>query len=96
MTVGCGNDRQFVEFCDRIGESKLAQYPAFETNAKRVENREKLLNILSHQMQRKTTDEWNEIFDGAGFPYGAVNSLDRVFSDEQVKSSFKSLNGAAK
>ena len=36
-------------------------------------------------MASASTAEWNARFDGAGFPYGAVNSIKQVFQDPQVR-----------
>ena len=37
-------------------------------------------------MASETTEYWNAKFEGAGFPYGAVNSISQVFEDPHVQS----------
>lgn len=82
MTVGCGNDRQFEDFCGRIERPDLpVEYP---TNEVRVKRRDELIPLLEVIMKAQTLRSWNEVFDGAGFPYGAVNNLKGVFEDPQV------------
>ena len=47
-------------------------------------DRAELVSILTRKLGEKTNAEWNEVFEGARFPYGAVNSLKEVFKDPQV------------
>ncbi len=63
----------------------LIEDPRFRTNELRVRNRTELIQMLEQKLSEKTLDEWNDAFDGAAFPYGAVNNLQRVFSDPQVQ-----------
>ena len=53
-------------------------------------NRAELVSILTRKLGERTNAEWNAVFEGARFPYGAVNSLKEVFKDPQVinKGSF--------
>ena len=37
-------------------------------------------------MSSKTTDEWVKLGEKHGFPCGPINSIDRVFADEQLLS----------
>ena len=47
-------------------------------------HREELIDIINDIMELKTNQEWNEIMEGAKFPYGPVNKLAEVFQDAQV------------
>ena len=49
-----------------------------------MRNRLELVAVLSKKLGEKTNEEWNRVFEGARFPYGAVNSLKEVFNDPQV------------
>ena len=40
--------------------------------------------VLTRRLGEGTNAEWNRVFEGARFPYGAVNSLKEVFDDPQV------------
>ena len=57
----------------------------FATNEFRVKNRSELLDILEDRMKLKTNKEWNQVMEGAKFPYGPVNRLKEVFEDPQVE-----------
>ena len=54
------------------------------TNELRVKHRTELVQIIETQLQMRTNSEWNEILEGAKFPYGPVNPLKDVFEDPQV------------
>lgn len=84
MTVGCGNNNQFAQFCERIGKSDLATMDEYRNNENRVQHREKLLPSLSAILSTKNNTEWCALFEGVSFPYGPVNSMAQVFEDPQV------------
>jgi len=84
ITIGCSSDKHWKKFCEVIARKKLIDDPMFETNLKRVENREKLSSILSEVFVKKKGDEWLQLFRKAGIPCGPVNTIDNVVSDIQV------------
>ena len=85
FTIGCGNDGQFKDFCTRLQMDELPKQAKFATNERRVQNREQLVQIIEQKMTRKTNVQWNEILEGAKFPYGPVNTLKQVFQDPQIQ-----------
>ena len=85
MTIGCGNDRLFRELCSRLGRPDLPEHPHYASNELRVKHRSVLVPLLEGELLGRTLDEWEEVFSGAAFPYGAVNPLPRVFGDPHVK-----------
>lgn len=86
LTVGAGSDKQFEDFCERIGKPKLSQNEKFLTNKLRIKNRKQLLELLFPVFRTKTTKEWSAIFEGSSSPCGAVNSLEEAFNDPHVKA----------
>ncbi|GAB1869323.1 hypothetical protein CAJAP_10402 [Camponotus japonicus] len=85
MTVGAGSDLQFLELIKRLQLSELINDNKFKNNTARVKNRMELLEILRNVFKRKTNQEWSAVFEGASFPYGAVNTIKEVFDDPHVK-----------
>lgn len=85
-TVGTGSDNQFKDFCTRMTLSHLAQDQKFLTNRDRVANREILIKILREEFVKKCNNEWAEVFDGASFPCGPVNDLEKTFDDPHIKA----------
>jgi succinate--hydroxymethylglutarate CoA-transferase len=85
VTVGGTNDRQFRELCSRICRSDLSSDPKYLTNALRVKHRSELVDEIGKTLATKTNSEWMELFRGAHFSYGPINSLSEVFADPQVQ-----------
>lgn len=84
LVCGAVNDKQFLKFCTILGKPELASDERFKDNYTRVMNREELNEILSGLFLTKTTDEWIALFEGTGLPYGAINTMERVFSHPQT------------
>ena len=82
---GCGNDAQFCDLCALLGMPELAADPKYKSNEDRVANRGELVSVLTRRLGEGTNAEWNGVFEGARFPYGAVNSLKEVFNDPQAR-----------
>ena len=84
IIIATGNDQQYQRFCDILQCPELGKNPKFVSNAKRVENRHELDEVLS----RKTTN-WKKAkllkrCEVTSIPAGPINSLDEVFSDKQI------------
>ncbi|GGZ98002.1 CoA transferase [Arenicella chitinivorans] len=82
--VAVGNDSQFAKLCDAIGWSSLAENPRFCTNQQRVANRDALVTIIAEAMLMRETADWRQLFDELGVPSAPINTLDTVFTDQQV------------
>lgn len=85
LIFGVINERMWKSFCGLPGMEELAGDPRFSNNAKRLENRQALSEIIDRRLAAKTVDEWVPLFDGAGIPCGPINTFDRVFGDAQVR-----------
>ncbi|XP_066582880.1 succinate--hydroxymethylglutarate CoA-transferase [Prorops nasuta] len=85
MTVGTGSNLQFIDLVRRMNLLKLIDSDKFKDNDARVENRQDLLKILRDAFKKKSNNEWEDIFEGASFPYGPVNKISQVFDNPQVK-----------
>jgi crotonobetainyl-CoA:carnitine CoA-transferase CaiB-like acyl-CoA transferase len=81
IIIAVGNDRQFAEFCRMIGVTVNAK---FATNRGRVEGRAELIPQLAPAMLARTTAEWVQAFEAAAVPCGPINTIDQVFTNEQV------------
>jgi crotonobetainyl-CoA:carnitine CoA-transferase CaiB-like acyl-CoA transferase len=74
-----------VNFCNVVGKQEWLEDTRFESNPKRVENRDALLPLIDGLFAQKTCDEWMEILVGAAIPCGPVNNMQHLFDDPQVK-----------
>ncbi|MGP3667067.1 MAG: CaiB/BaiF CoA transferase family protein [Candidatus Bathyarchaeota archaeon] len=84
INIAAGNDNLFRSLCEVLGVKHLADDPRFNTNPKRVENREELVKILEKIFIQKTTNEWLELIRKAGVPCGPIYNIRDVVSDPQV------------
>ncbi|MEV5116699.1 CaiB/BaiF CoA transferase family protein [Peribacillus frigoritolerans] len=84
IIIAVGNDRQFQRFCSLINTEELPQDERFATANARIIYREELIPKLQEVILTKTADKWLTLFQENNIPCGPINTLDRVFTDEQV------------
>lgn len=86
LMVACGNDSQFRKFCDILEMPSLSTDEKFQTNAKRLENREELTEKVQAKMVTKDADTWFALLSEKGVPAGPVNDVQAVFDHPQVQA----------
>jgi succinate--hydroxymethylglutarate CoA-transferase len=84
IVLGATNDRQYQVLCQLIDRHDLAEDPRFTSNDARVENRDELMKILKAIIRQRSTDQWLEVLEGSGMPYGPINTVEKVFSHPQT------------
>jgi crotonobetainyl-CoA:carnitine CoA-transferase CaiB-like acyl-CoA transferase len=85
LIVAVGNDGQFRKFCEVAGCPELAADPRFARNADRVRNRDALVPLLAGIVRTRTKADWLRALEDAKVPCGAINDLQEVFADPQVR-----------
>ncbi len=85
IILAVGNDGQFAKFCEIAGCPELVQDPRFAKNADRVRHRTTLVPLLAKLMLLRSKHDWLGALEAAKVPCGPINSLEEVFSDEQVR-----------
>ena len=84
--VAVGNDGQFGRLCQALSLPGLAEDQRFATNKQRVINRLALLEILEKLFSTRSAGHWIATLGAVSVPCGHINTLDQVFSDEQVRA----------
>jgi len=84
IAIAVANQKLWVNFCKAVGKDDWLADPRFESNPKRVENRDLLIPLIGKLFVQKTCDEWMEILVGAAIPCGPVNNMQHLFADPQV------------
>jgi len=84
MAIAVANQKLWITFCNLLGKKEWLEDPRFETNPKRVENRQILIPLVAEVMKTKGVDEWMELFVEASIPCGPVNTMERLFHDPQL------------
>jgi formyl-CoA transferase len=85
IAIAVANQKLWINFCGLIGKREWLQDARFESNPKRVENRDVLLPLIDEVMAGKSCDEWMELFVEAAIPCGPVNNMQHLFDDPQVR-----------
>ncbi len=84
VIVAVGNDSQFRRFCAYLGIEGLADHPDYATNPARMENRNALIALLEPLLKQTATEDIVTGLEAAGVPVGPVQTLNQVFSSDQV------------
>lgn len=87
VVVGALNDGMFKRLCRALARPGWAADARFATNPQRVANRDELLGLLGSALRAGSIDHWVEVLGEAGVAVAPVNTVDRVFSDPQVRAS---------
>ena len=80
IVLAVGTDRQFVQLCDALGISDVAQDQRFLTNELRVRNRGVLREYLERALAPNSAAYWSRILPALGIPAGTVNNIAQAFS----------------
>ena len=84
IIIATGNDQQYQRFCDILQCPELGKNPKFVSNAKRVENRHELDELLSRKTRNWKKAKLLKRCEVTSIPAGPINSLDEVFSNKQI------------
>ena len=84
VQVAATNEVMYPKFCELLGLPELIDDPRFDTNAKRVANRDEIMPIFENKMREKSRDEWLQLFEEAKLPCGPILNLSEVFNDTNI------------
>jgi crotonobetainyl-CoA:carnitine CoA-transferase CaiB-like acyl-CoA transferase len=86
VILAVGNDSQFRRFCEFIDHPDLADDPRFATNPARLENRDALNAVLRPVVKTHASETMIAQLEARKVPVGPVQTLDQVFSTDQVEA----------
>ena len=84
VIAAVGNDKLWAQYCDLLGRRDLIDHPKFKTNPLRCDNRKELIAILQGEMQKKTAQEWFDLFERHAIPYSPINTLKQICEDPHI------------
>ena len=84
VNIAIGNDQLWQKFCEAVGLENIKEDVKFSTNAKRVENRDEIVNIIANLIITKNGEDWLKILTDAGVPCGPINNLHDILNDPQI------------
>lgn len=86
FVIAVGNDSLWKDFCNAIHRTELIDDEKFKTNGLRTKNIDELVKILEPIFSEKSVNEWLKIIENAKVPCAPINTVDKLFEDEQIKS----------
>lgn len=86
VIIAIGNNEQFKRFCAVLGQSQWASDAKFSTNALRVLNRNELVPMIAQIMKTQSAEYWITACRNANVPCGPVNTMDKVFAEDQIQA----------
>ena len=84
--TAANNDDQFRRLCEATKSPELSNDPRFSDNAKRVENRTELANILNSKLSSKPISHWMTVLQEAGLTVTPINTIEDVLKDPQAQA----------
>lgn len=86
VMIGISNNSLFSRLCKVLGKEEWVTDTRYETNPKRIENRENLRVAIENILQSKPADEWVKLLAEAGVPSSKVKKISEVVGDEQAEA----------
>ena len=86
LTLGVANNSLWERCCKAVGREDLARDPRFDSEAKRVANRDALTPLLNSILGARPADEWLKRLDEAGVPAGRIKSVAEVCESAHLKA----------
>lgn len=85
LTFAVGSESHFEKLCLYLDLRHLLANSNFETNQKRVENRDELFQILNERITKLESKSIFEAMNAANVPCGIIKSLDEVFENSAAQ-----------
>ena len=86
LVIAAGNDAMFRRLADILGHPNWAEQSEFASNAARVENRDRLNDMVAGAISTASISSWVDKFDAADVPCAPLQSLDTVLAHPQTKA----------
>lgn len=95
VVLAIGSDKQFSNFCDLLEISDVTCNKKYNSNARRVQNRNELQEILAQKISLQYRDSLVQNCIEKGIPIGAIRNLKEVFETPTALSMIltESVNG---
>lgn len=97
ITLGLGNDAIWQRFWTAVERPDYARQPGFETNARRREARQAIVQAIAELLATQPRQHWLALFAKHRIPSGPINSIDQLADDIPLRESgmFFATQGAA-
>jgi len=86
LVLGVANNSLWAKCCAALERPELARDERYDTEAKRVQNRDSLIPHLNAILAERSAAEWVKRFEAAGVPAGRIRSVADVCESEHLKA----------
>ncbi|SPR96545.1 CaiB/BaiF CoA transferase family protein [Cupriavidus taiwanensis] len=87
ITLGLGNDAIWQRFWTAVGQPDYARQHGFETNARRREARQAIVQTIAKLLATQPRQHWLALFARHRIPSGPINSIDQLADDIPLRES---------
>ena len=84
INIGAANQRNWERLLDVVEARELGEDLRFATNFDRMQNLEKLVELLENRLKLRDTDDWLKRMEAAGLPAGPVMTINQMHEDPQA------------
>ena len=84
LIIAIGTDAQWIQCVEALGLSELANDPTLETNAGRIAERRKIVDVMSKRLGQRPAREWLALLNERAVPCGLVNSVLEALSSVET------------
>ncbi|PYM21272.1 MAG: formyl-CoA transferase [Candidatus Rokuibacteriota bacterium] len=86
LVLGVANNSLWARCCTALDRPDLVRDPRFDTEARRVEQRDTLVPLLNEIMGARSAAEWLKRFEAAGVPAGRIKTVPEVCESDHLKA----------
>lgn len=86
LNIVVNEQKQWISLCDVIGHPEFKTDPRLAEAHTRMANRDTVRALLEEALMAKSADEWENLFNEAGVPAGAILSLPDAIRHPQIES----------
>ncbi|TDF64567.1 CaiB/BaiF CoA-transferase family protein [Cupriavidus sp. L7L] len=86
LMLGVGNDAQWKRFCSVAGLEDWVDHPDFATNAARVRNFSRTVELVQSRLSTQPFAYWLETLQKIGVPCSPIQTLDQALAHPQVQA----------
>jgi crotonobetainyl-CoA:carnitine CoA-transferase CaiB-like acyl-CoA transferase len=97
FAIAVGSEKLWAAFCRALNRRDLAENPDYESNAKRIQNRIALEELLQAIFIQHPASDWLVKLQAAGIPSSLVRNFEEVSNDPQcdLREMFPMMTGHA-
>ena len=86
LMLGAGNDAQWRRFCEATDMPEYADHPDFSTNAQRLANLARTVQIVQEKIATRTVSEWVTLLSRIKVSCSPIHTLGQALSHPQVQA----------